>query len=134
MVYSDEDNKKCLAEINRVLETGGFILFDLHNLVHFLTNNRLGQHYYKDGSLLYPEDAPYDPIIEREEVNTEFYYEEELKHSSSLSLRCYTFPEFKSLLDETGFEFTSVCGNFDGSSFAVMPAASKRMIVIARKS
>jgi len=132
-LYSDEDNKRCLKEINRVLEEGGFIFFDLHNLNHFLTSGRLGHHFYKDGSLLYLEDVSYEPLTGREENNAEFYYKGKLKHSFFLSVRRYTFTEFKSLLEETGFEFISVYGDFDGSPFSVSPS-SKRMIVIAQKS
>ena len=132
-LYSEEDNKRCLKEINRVLRKKGFIFFDLHNLYHFFISGRLGNHYYKEGSLLYLEDVSYEPLTGREETKAEFYYKGILKHSYFLSVRRYTLTEFKSLLEETGFEFISVYGDFDGSPFSVSPP-SKRMIVIAQKS
>jgi len=132
--YADHENKTCLTEMNRVLREGGYIFFDLNNLFNFLAGNRIGTHFLKleDDSLLYLEDTRYDPIDGREYQKAEYYYKGKLKHSYNLSLRRYTFTEFKDLLTSTGFEYIAVYGDFDGSRFDASPP-SKRMIVIAKK-
>ena len=130
--YSDEENIKCMYEINRVIKPSGFVFFDLNNLFYFINSNRIGKHFYKDGHLLYLEESSFNPIEGREHQTAEYYYKGVLKHKYNLSLRRYTFTEFRSLLESTGFKSIAVYGDFDGSLFEVCPP-SKRMIIIAKK-
>ncbi len=126
---SDDDNRRVLAEVGRVIRSGGRYVLDLMNKAYVL-------------AALVAEstkEAPGGSVVETRRYDAE---KKRLEKSATTrtprgskthveSVRVFEPDEIRDWLAAAGFTVDRMLGDFDGSEFA--PKSSWRMITVARK-
>jgi ubiquinone/menaquinone biosynthesis C-methylase UbiE len=128
--YFDDDaeNQEVLNQIYRVVKPGGHLLLDVSNRDYHLLR-LYPSTWQRVGQALILEEANFDPATCR--FTTTFtWVEGEKRESLTHSVRHYTAPELKTMLQRAGLRPTAIYGDFDGSD---LDLDSRRLIIVAQK-
>jgi SAM-dependent methyltransferase len=127
--FEDEaDNLQVLGQVHRALKPGGVFVLDLSNRDYYLL--RLWPtSWRRAGEAVILEETGFDPVTCRFSM-TSTWLEGGRAESLSYSVRYYTLPELREMLQAAGLAPLATYGNFDGSEFSLN---SQRLIVVARK-
>jgi len=124
----EEQNEQVLEEVCRVLKTGGQFLLDVPNRDYYLLRMLPCSWRRYDGAIIL-EETTFDPVTCR--FVTDFtWVEEGWSETLSHSVRHYTAPELRGMLQRAGMVPTAIYGDFDGRP---LDLDSRRLIVVARK-
>lgn len=135
---TEDENRRVLTEIRRVLGAAGRFLIDYLNLDYALAHlqpeesTRLRDE--AGAELLVEIDRWWDPRALRLNKRIRLYREGESGAARTFleSVRGYRAEEVVDGLDAAGLEVTARYGDFAGSPF--VPAASERLILVGRKA
>lgn len=128
--YFDEEaeNQLVLEQVCSVLKPGGLFLLDVsnrdYNLLHLWPN-----YWRRHGEATLLEETTFDPITSRFTMTFTRAQGTDWQ-SLTQSVRHYTVPELKGMLERAGLSPVAIYGDFDGSEFELY---SKRMIIVAQK-
>jgi SAM-dependent methyltransferase len=125
----DAENEQVIAEAARLLKPGGKFLIDVSNRDYCLLRMwpASWRHY---GAAIILEQTAFDPETCRFH-NTFTWVEGDKRESLAHSVRYYTAPELKGMLQRAGLEQVGVYGDFDGRPLTL---DSKRIIVVGKKT
>jgi SAM-dependent methyltransferase len=124
------DDERVLAQVSHALRPRGSFLLDVVSLF-VLARGFKARHWdeLEDGRTML-EHREYDQLTGRSNVTWTYVgpsgERSELRHS----LRVYTLPELRELLDRAGLDVAETWGSFDGAPYGF---ESRRLIVYARK-
>jgi D-alanine-D-alanine ligase len=127
--FDDEaENESVLHQVCKVLKPGGLFLLDVSNrdyhLLHLWPN-----YWRRHGKATLLEETQFDPVTCRFTM-TFTWAEGGDWRSLTHSVRHYTVPELKGMLERAGLSPLGIHGDFDGSEFELY---SKRLIIVAQK-
>ena len=127
--FGDEaENESVLHQVCKVLKPGGLFLLDVsnrdYNLLHLWPN-----YWRRHGAATILEETKFDPITSRFTMTFTRAERGDWK-SLTHSVRYYTVPELKGMLERAGLSSIAIYGDFDGSEFELY---SKRLIMVAQK-
>jgi SAM-dependent methyltransferase len=128
--YFDEEaeNQAVLEQVCNVLKPGGQFLLDVSNRDYYLLH--LWPNYWRRyGKATLLEETKFDPITSRFTMTFTRVEGADWK-SLTQSVRHYTVPELKGMLERAGLSPIAIYGDFDGSDFELY---SKRLIMVAQK-
>jgi SAM-dependent methyltransferase len=124
------DDERVLGEVERALRPGGSFLLDVVSLFLLARGFRARDWQQLEGGRTMLEDRDYDPLTGRSNVTWTFVAptgeRSELRHS----LRVYTLPELRGMLERAGLEVAEAWGGFDGEPYGF---EGRRLIVHARR-
>ena len=124
----DTENQEVLHQIHRILRPGGHVLLDVANRDYHLLS-MWPTSWQRVGSALILEETSFDPVTCR--FTTTFtWVDGKERESLTHSVRHYTAPELKTMLQTAGLLPIAVYGGFDGSELEL---DSKRLIIVAQK-
>lgn len=127
--FDDEaENESVLRQVCSALKPGGLFLLDLSNRDYYLLH--LWPNYWRrHGGATILEETKFDPVTCRFKMTFTWAEGGDWK-SLTHSVRHYTVPELKGMLERAGLAPVAVHGDFDGSEFELY---SKRLIMVAQK-
>ena len=127
--FEDEaENQEVLNQICQALKPGGQLLLDVSNRDYHLLR-LYPSTWQRVGEAFILEETHFDPATCR--FTTEFtWVEGEKRESLTHSVRHYTAPELRSMVQSAGLLPTATYGDFDGSD---LDLDSKRLIIVAEK-
>ena len=128
--YFDEEaeNQSVLEQVCNVLKPGGLFLLDVSNRDYYLLH--LWPNYWRrHGEATLLEETEFDPITSRFTMTFTWAKGADWR-SLTHSVRHYTVPELKGMLERAGLSPIAVYGDFDGSEFELY---SKRLIMVSQK-
>jgi SAM-dependent methyltransferase len=127
--FDDEaENQAVLQQVCNVLKPGGLFLLDVSNRDYYLLH--LWPNYWRrHGGATLLEETEFDPVTCRFTMTFTWAEGGDWK-SLTHSVRHYTAPELKGMLERAGLSPIAIHGDFDGSEFELY---SKRLIIVAQK-
>ncbi|MCA1826053.1 MAG: class I SAM-dependent methyltransferase [Myxococcales bacterium] len=127
---NDEEDRRVLREIARVLRPRGRLLLDLLNREYALAGFApSAQRVEEDGTLIV-EQRRFDALGSRLSVSFVIVSPSgERTDSPGHSLQLYTLTELARMLEESGLRLDRVFGGYDASDYAL---ESPRMVAVAR--
>jgi SAM-dependent methyltransferase len=124
----DSENLEVLKQICQTLKPGGQLLLDVSNrdydLLHLFPST-----WQRVGQALILEETHYEPSSCRF-TSTFTWVEGKEQESLTHSVRHYTAPELRDMLQRAGLLPAATYGGFDGSN---LDLDSKRLIIVAHK-
>jgi SAM-dependent methyltransferase len=128
--FSDKaDDERVLAQVERVLRSGGSFLLDVVSLFVLARGFRTRHWEELEDGRTWLDARDYDHLTGRSNVTWTFVgpggERSELRHS----LRIYTLPELAEMLDRAGLDVVEAWGSFEGEPYGF---ESRRIIVHAR--
>ncbi len=138
----DKDNITVLKCIARALKSGGKFLIDLNTVTNPII--RIAEKGMRDratglltmqrkkrlsNGLIVTTKNTFDPLTMRWHMERSWKERGTLQNYTT-SIRMFTFPELKQLLEASGLHVKKIWGNFDGSPLELN---SPRLIVLAQK-
>jgi ubiquinone/menaquinone biosynthesis C-methylase UbiE len=124
----DAENQEVLDQVCQILKPGGQFLLDVSNRDYHLLR-LYPSTWQRTGKALILEETFFDPATCR--FSTTFtWVEGEKRESLTHSVRHYTAPELRSMLQRAGLVPTATFGGFDGSE---LDLDSRRLIIVAYK-
>jgi len=124
----EEENRQVLHEVARTLKPGGKFFLDTSNRDYYLLHT-LPTGWHRQGEAIILEENDFDPVTCRFTM-TFTWVEGSRRESLTHSVRHYTVPELRDMMDRAGLPPTDLYGDFDGSEFDLF---SKRLIVVGQK-
>ena len=126
--FDDDDNLKVLENVSKALKKGGLFLLDLTNR-DSIVRNFLPSVVVEKGKDLMIDIHEFDPVEGRLYSRRSVFRNGVMKEKP-FSIREYTPPEIRDLLERAGLKVLKFFGNYDSSPFNVN---SRRMIIISEK-
>ena len=131
---SDVENEQVLHEVCQALRPGGLFLLDYENKFWFVHNDvqRKQRFWQKEDAGTYRLiDNTYDVMNEREVYAVTLLQRGVIVDQVGYSIRLYTLPELRAMLNRQGLELMQVWGDYEGDPYSV---DSKRLITLSRKA
>ena len=126
---NERDHQKVLREVSRALKPGGAFILDVNNIARvFIQTVGRGMHDTKDNDGVFVEKQ-LDPATMRWFLDYS-WKERGAQKRSKLSIRIFSLPELRHLMEENGLKIKKVWGYYDGSPYQF---DSRRLIILARK-
>ena len=127
--FHDSDNQRVLAEVARVLKSGGRFLLDIVvNRDELILNGDRNNSF--DGGGFFIADKGSLDILSGIFTRAFQWYHQGQRHETSWQIRAYTPPEVKRMLDQAGFRELSAYRNYAGDS---LTRDSAGMVFLAQK-
>ncbi|MBI4363262.1 MAG: class I SAM-dependent methyltransferase [Candidatus Doudnabacteria bacterium] len=125
---TDQDSQKIINHMAGALKKNGCFVFDIMSATYLLTNYK-PKEIIKTGRVKALSTRYFDPktftnqekLVVKEENRTRIYRN---------SLRVFTYPEMKQMLEKSGLKPIKIYGSLMGKPFSVN---TKRMVILARK-
>ena len=127
---SEEEDERVVTAVARALVRGGVFLLDTVNPLRLFRDwQPRGWREVPDGGLML-EEREYDVTGGRSNARWTILYGDGRRAELAHSMRLYTLPEFRRMLDRAGLVLERAWGSVDGSEYTL---ASNRLIFRARK-
>ena len=127
--HNQSDNQRVLAEVARVLESGGRFLLDIvANRDELIL--RGDRHDCLDGGGFFISDRGSLDILSGIYTKVFQWYRQGQRYETIWQIRSYTPPEVKLMLEQAGFREWAAYRNYDGDS---LTRDSARMAFLAQK-
>jgi ubiquinone/menaquinone biosynthesis C-methylase UbiE len=130
---TDVKNEQVIQEVCQALKPGGLFLLDYENKFWFVHNDvQRKQRFWqkKDSDTYHLIENTYDVMNEREVYAVTILQRGTVVDQVGYSIRLYSLPELRAILNRQGFELVHVWGDYEGNSYSV---DSKRLITLSRK-
>jgi SAM-dependent methyltransferase len=126
----EDEDLRALAAIAGALRRGGALLLDTISFLGLLRRYQPRRFdRYGDGGLLL-EEVELDLEAGRSQAHWIFVTGDGRREQRSFSMRLYTLPELRALMERAGLRYERAFGDFEGGAYGL---DSQRMIVVARR-
>ncbi len=132
--FSDEENINVMKLVAKALKPSGRLLIDLLNPIPLFRDafeyGGSWKSWFSRGEYIILEETKLDPLESRIVSTRTYIRDGKVIGTRSFSLRLYTYPEIRNIMEKSGLYPTNTYGNTRGDPYT---PTSPRLIIVAEK-